>query len=156
MADSSELILLLPDRRRYSTRSNSLCLHMSIPGKSHCLRSKKSSIGSLTLVDLKAELRKRHAKVTGKKKELVERLLFYVFYGLISCPVIGTFQENATSIFRHLVLSFSQKRGNNRITLENSKTIESINKIYNNCPFQVFLTDTCSEKYTTVMVRDKT
>ena len=37
-----------------------------------------SKYGSLTLIDLKAELRKRHAKVSGKKKELVERWLFYI------------------------------------------------------------------------------
>ena len=74
---AASYLLLLSARGSAVRGPTSLYLHIRIP-QFQCKHKKNNNMNSkyvdLKLADLKAELKKRHTKVTGRKKELVERL----------------------------------------------------------------------------------
>lgn len=62
-----------------------------------CALIMDSKFGSLTIPELKKELKKRNAKQSGRKKDLVERCVFFlenIIYGCRSSMAIAFFLEN--------------------------------------------------------------
>ncbi len=55
--------------------------------------------GGMSLARLREELRKRHAKVSGRKKELVERYVAVGDKGVSFTPVAVTDTSTASSLF---------------------------------------------------------
>ena len=58
-----------------------LCLHINTRTYAYMQkRMEESKYGSFTIPQLKEELRKRNARLTGRKRELVERYFGYLLF----------------------------------------------------------------------------